>query len=155
MRRKWTTPEKGMKYESLFINASKRYGIPDGLLSRIAKQESNYDPNAFNHTSGATGLMQIIPRWHPGLDGDPAFDIELDSEAAYNPEIAIPYAAKYLRRLYNKFQSWALAVASYNRGQGNIAKDLKNYGAAWLSNTHPETFNYVTNVFRDTGLPFV
>jgi soluble lytic murein transglycosylase-like protein len=72
--------------------------------------------------------MQIIPKFHPGAD-------------ALNPAAAIDYAGHYLRRLYERFGSWELALAAYNWGEGNIARNAGN-PAAWPK----ETRDYVANI---------
>ncbi len=125
----WFTPRTGRKYEGYFIDASRRYNIPPGLLSRVAKQESDYNPFATN-PSGAMGIMQIIPKWHPGL-GNP-----------YDAREAIYYAAGYLYRLKNRFGSWRLALAAYNWGPTNLARK-------GFSKAPPETVNYVAQITKD------
>lgn len=136
------TPAHGLQYENLFIKASEAYGLPPGLLSRVAQQESSYNKNAYNKRSGASGLMQIVPRWHPDA-GDP-----------FDPAQAIPYAAKYLRSLYNRFGTWEKALAAYNWGQGNLSKALANVEPAsmWRGELPTETFNYITKIKKDTGI---
>lgn len=138
--RYWVTPANGLPYEPLFLSASKKYGLPSGLLSRIAYQESRYNPKAYNKGSTASGMMQIVPRWHPGVD-------------PFNVNAAIPYAASYLAQLHRLFPgSWDKAIASYNWGQGNIAKVANTYGDKWLDHVPDETYSYVKDVMRDTGL---
>ena len=56
----WTTPPKGQKYEKAFQSVTAKYALPDGLLSRVAYQESRYNPNAKSKV-GAIGLMQFMP----------------------------------------------------------------------------------------------
>lgn len=150
--RRWITPTHGAKYEPLFLAASARYGIPAGLLSRQAQRESNYNPNA-RSGAGALGIMQIIPRWHPALDpGDAA----ADAAAAFDPARAIPYAAKYLRALYDRFGSWTLALAAYNAGPTVVAKyGLDAQGNRIASGGVPpftETRNYVAAILPDVGI---
>lgn len=125
----WITPSAGQQFEPLFVSASERHGLPDGLLSRVAYQESMYDPQAFNATSGASGIMQIVPRFHPGVD-------------AWNPTEAIPYAASYLRQMFDRFGNWALALAAYNAGPTNVER----YGGI---PPFRETINYVNAILRD------
>jgi soluble lytic murein transglycosylase-like protein len=125
----WVTPTAGQKYETLFRSATDRSNLPDGLLSRVAYQESRYNPQAFNASSGASGIMQIVPKWHPGVD-------------PFNPEEAIPYAARYLRQQYDTFGDWTLALAAYNAGPGNVEK---YNGIPPFS----ETINYVSEILAD------
>lgn len=119
------------------LNAAEdTYGIPRDLLARQAYQESHFRPDIINGTTvspaGALGLMQIVPAYHPTAD-------------PLNVPAAITYAAGFLRSLYNQFGSWALALAAYNAGPGNVAK----YG-----NTVPpfaETQAYVSSILGDVN----
>jgi len=136
----WITPKAGQVFEPLFIDASKQYALPAGLLSRVAYQESRYNPRAFNKTSNASGMMQLVPKWFPGVD-------------PWDVTQAVPAAARELSTLYRRFGSWAKALAAYNWGQGNLNKyAITPYGDAWLQHTPRETYNYVIDVCKDTGI---
>jgi len=88
-------------------------GIPRDLLTRLAYQESHFRPDIISGETvsgeGAVGIMQIVPRFHPGVD-------------PRDPVASIKYAAKILRGWRNQFGSWSLALAAYNAGPGNVAK---------------------------------
>jgi soluble lytic murein transglycosylase-like protein len=130
-RQAWATPINGLAYENYFKTATARYNLPPGLLSRMALQESNYNPNASN-PSGALGIMQIIPRWHPGVN-------------VYDPRESIFYAGSLMRAYYNEFKNWPEALAAYNWGETNV----RNKGLAQMP---LETRNYIRNVLGDIGL---
>lgn len=130
MIKSYVYPARAEQYLPLFQMAEGRYQLPEGLLVRVAQQESGFDPNAKNAKSGAAGMMQIVPKWHPELSNP------------YDPVLAIPYAAKYLRQLYDQFHSWKLALAAYNWGPGNLQK----YG---ISKAPAETRNYVAQITSD------
>lgn len=132
----WRTPPRGLKYEPLFIDAGILHNIPRGLLSRVAEQESAYNPEAIS-PAGAKGIMQIIPRWHPTLD-DP-----------FDPNEAIPYAAGYLRDNRERFGSWRRALAAYNMGPTALQKIINKHGDDWIAHVPRETRNYVFNISRD------
>lgn len=125
----WQTPPAGLPWEDLFVSSSERFELPAGLLSRVADQESDYNPEAYNPSSGAAGMMQIVPRWHPGVD-------------PFDPGEAIPYAAKYLRELRDRFGSWSLALAAYNAGPSRV----EDYGGV---PPFPETLAYVREIMAD------
>src|SRR5688572_13579226 len=83
-------------------------GIDPGIFERQIDQESGFNPNAFNAGSGATGIAQIIPRFHPDVD-------------PRDPEASLVYAAGWMRRLVDANEgSYARALASYNWGPGNV-----------------------------------
>lgn len=109
-------------------------GIPNNILVRLAYQESRFKPDAFNAKSGATGIMQIVPRWNPGVD--PA-----------DPFASIAFAGKKLAGLYRMFGTWELALQAYNWGEGN----LKKYLAGQVSALPRETANYSAQILADVG----
>jgi murein DD-endopeptidase MepM/ murein hydrolase activator NlpD len=83
-------------------------GIDPGIFERQIDQESGFNPNAFNAGSGATGIAQIIPRFHPDVD-------------PRDPEASLVYAAGWMRRLVDANEGgYARALASYNWGPGNV-----------------------------------
>lgn len=129
--RVWVTPKKGQVYEPHFQAATAKYGLPAGLLSRVAARESFYNPDAIS-SAGAIGLMQIVPRFHPGVN-------------PRDPIASIDYAAKFLKQLFGQFGSWTLAVAAYNAGAGNVRK----YGGV---PPFAETRAYVAAILPDVGI---
>lgn len=132
----WEIPEKGLKFAGYFDDAERRYSLPEGILSRMAYQESRFRDDIITgevkSSAGATGLMQIIPRYHPNVD-------------PLDPVASIYYAAKYLKGLYNQFGTWAQALAAYNWGPGN----LDEFG---IANAPSETRNYVMQISNDIGI---
>lgn len=120
-------------YEADFADASARYGLPDGLLREVARQESGFNPGS-KSSAGAQGIMQFEPDTAAGLGVDP-----------WDPASAIDGAGRYLAQLHTQFGSWDLALAGYNAGAGAVAK----YG-----NTVPpyaETQDYVRIIFGKLG----
>ena len=138
---KWSPPAAAAPYLDALERATRAYGLPPLLLARVAYQESRFRPDiitgATKSSAGAEGIMQIVPRWHPGVD-------------PLDPAAAIDYAAKYLRGLYDRFGSWSLALAAYNWGQGNQSKDLRDgvVGNEWPA----ETRAYVRDITTDVGV---
>lgn len=130
--------------KGIFSAATARYGLPPTLLEAVAYRESRFRPDIVSgqlrSSKGAVGIMQIIPRFHPTLGESGALD----------PTQAIPYAASYLRKLFDQFGDWKLAVAAYNWGQGNLQKDLADQviGNQWPT----ETRNYVAEISSNAGL---
>lgn len=119
---------------SMLGAAEDKYGIPRDLLARQAYQESHFRPDIIDGTTsspaGAQGIMQIVPKYHPGVD-------------PLDPAAAIDYAGQFMAQLYNEFGTWPLALAAYNAGPGNVQK----YG-----DTIPpfsETQTYVADITAD------
>lgn len=131
----WSIPTLGRRFADLFQRAEYTHGVPQHLLARMAQQESNYDPDAVS-SAGALGIMQIIPRWHPGVD-------------ALNPAVAIDYAGSLLRRHFERFGSWSKALAAYNAGPTRLAKEISTAGVNWLAQMPAETQNYIARITAD------
>lgn len=150
-KRAWSVPSRAQPFLSLLRSAEATFGIPTNLLVRQAQQESNFNPLARSY-AGAVGLMQIIPRWHPTLSPGDAAEDEM---AALDPTKAVPYAARYLALLRQRFGSWSKALAAYNWGQGNLTTYLKRIGpnADWTKGLPKETRDYVNKIAGDIGLP--
>ena len=90
--------------DDIFNKASETYNVPVALLKAMAKQESNFDPNATS-SSGAQGVMQLMP----------ATAASLGVTNAYDPEQNIMGGAKYISQLLDKYDGdTTLALAAYN-----------------------------------------
>ncbi|CAL9677701.1 hypothetical protein SUDANB95_08028 (plasmid) [Actinosynnema sp. ALI-1.44] len=114
------------------------------IMAAQIETESNWNPNAYNSGSQATGLSQFIPStWEQyGTDGDG--DRVADPR---NPADAIITQAIYMCHLVDFVKKHPglngelvdLALASYNAGPGNVEK----FGGIPPFN---ETTNYVTKI---------
>lgn len=139
--RMYAAPKQASKYLELFKFVEDQSQIPRNLLLRLAQQESFFNPTATN-PSGAQGMMQLVPKWHPNVD-------------PLNPLEAIPYAGRFLREQFVRFGSWRAALAAYNWGPGNVNSALRKHGGsidAVLRDTTlvpKETRNYVAQITTD------
>ena len=126
------------KFDKDFFSAEKKHNLPNGILAEVAKVESDFNPNAIGPVlkdgTRAMGLMQIIPKYHPGVN-------------AMNPSAAIDYAGGYLRRLYDQFGSWDKALAAYNWGEGNLARIADDPN--WKQRLPSETKKYLQAILED------
>ncbi|PRY49409.1 cell wall-associated NlpC family hydrolase [Geodermatophilus tzadiensis] len=100
----------GVPYADLFTAAGARHGVDPALLAAVAKVESGFDTSAVS-SAGATGLMQFMPATARELGVDPS-----------DPASSVDGAARYLRRLTDRFGSTDLALAAYNAGPGTVAR---------------------------------
>lgn len=94
-------------YRDYALGAAGRNRVPGELFERQIAQESGFNPNAYNAGSGATGIAQIVQRWHP--DVDPT-----------DPLASLDYAARLMAGYYRQTGSWRKALAAYNWGVGNV-----------------------------------
>ncbi|PPK94516.1 cell wall-associated NlpC family hydrolase [Kineococcus xinjiangensis] len=123
---------KSAPYDAAFTAAEQKYGLPAGLLSAVAKQESGYNPHAKSPV-GALGLMQFMPGTAREMGVDPL-----------NPASAIDGAGRLLSKHLKSFGSLELALAAYNAGPGNV----KKHGGI---PPFDETQNYVKKIIGTLG----
>lgn len=114
----WSTiPENKRDLKGAFDEIEMKYNIPNNLLAKIGWRESRFDPDVISGkksgSSGEYGLMQIYEKYHPDFSKDMSVTEQID------------YAASYLRKNYDRFNDWQLAVMAYNWGPTNVANWIK------------------------------
>ena len=110
--------DRGSKYLHHIVEEVEKRGMPMevALLPII---ESAFNPQAFSHAK-ASGMWQFIPSTgrHFGLKqdwmADNRRDVLLSTDAALD----------YLQKLYGMFNSWELAFAAYNCGEGCVGRAI-------------------------------
>jgi soluble lytic murein transglycosylase-like protein len=95
-------------YIEVARSAARRHGIPEDLFLRLVQQESGWNSGAVSH-KGAIGLAQLMPGTASLLGVNP-----------HDPEQNLEGGARYLRRQFDTFGSWPLALAAYNAGPGAV-----------------------------------
>lgn len=140
---KWLGRSKD--YMSMLQGILKENGLPEDL-SYIALIESGLNPTVRSRAN-AVGMWQFIKgtATRYGLRVDWWIDERMD------PEKATYAAAKYFKNLYGMFDSWYLAAASYNAGEGRVSRAIKRHGtedfwelaAVKKRSLHRETREYV------------
>jgi membrane-bound lytic murein transglycosylase D len=137
----WEESAEGKKWAPVLAAAEAANGLPAGLLSRQAAEESSFDPAVIYGTetssAGALGILQLEPAYFSSVNVPTPFT-DADVTAQINQ------AAAEDARLYGVFGSWPLAMAAYNWGQGNVSAWVAS-GAdstAWP----PETQKYVADI---------
>ena len=106
--------------EEEFTNA----GIPIEIRT-LAIVESGLNPVAKSGKS-AVGIWQFMPA--TGKE----FGLEINSmvDERCNPRLASRAAAQYLKRMYNIYGDWTLAIAAYNCGPGRVNRALSSSGVS-------------------------
>ncbi|MEL7213906.1 MAG: lytic transglycosylase domain-containing protein [Pseudomonadota bacterium] len=111
---KFSSPRYNGKYRGQYLEmakaAARKHGIPEDLFLRLVQQESAWNPNARSH-KGAMGLAQLMPATARYLGVNPR-----------DPRQNLEGGARYLRKQYDEFRSWRLALAAYNAGPGAVKK---------------------------------
>ncbi len=131
----WQPSSRAAAYLDRVRQAESKHRIPHNLLARLIEQESNWNPDAFNGPTGASGIAQIVPRWHPTVNNP------------FDPTEAIDYAGFYLRQLFNNFGTWDRALAAYNWGWGNVDHWIAS--GEQFAALPRETQSYVTDITGD------
>jgi membrane-bound lytic murein transglycosylase D len=88
----------------------------------IAEVESSFNPRA-RSPAGATGMFQLMPATARSLD----LSVGFFQDDRLQPEKSARAAARYLRRLHERFGEWRLALAAYNCGEGRVSALLKKH----------------------------
>ncbi|MFW7379980.1 MAG: LysM peptidoglycan-binding domain-containing protein [Oligoflexus sp.] len=135
--------DRGEKYKAMIVSILEEQEVPTELYY-LALIESGFVQNARSHAS-AVGIWQFIrgtgKRY--GLRIDNYVDERID------PHRATIAATLYLNDLRNVFNSWYLAMAAYNAGEGRIMRAIMKGKSRdfWelARNKHlpSETMNYV------------
>jgi soluble lytic murein transglycosylase len=129
-----------LKYGSIVRGHARNYRLDPALLAAVIYQESKFRPTV-KSTSGAIGLMQLLPNTAKGIaihTGGTQFRVS----DLYDPELNVRYGSWYLRHLLDKYGDERTALAAYNAGQENVDEWRRNgQGIAFA-----ETRSYVSRV---------
>lgn len=129
------------KYAKLMKDILNKYGLPGDLIY-LALIESGFSPKAYS-VAKAAGPWQFIAETGKryGLKIDWWADERRDYEKSTHA------AASYLRDLYGMFDSWQLATAAYNAGEGKISRAVDRY----KSNEYAQLikYGYLTQETKD------
>ena len=122
-------------YAELITAAAEAHGVDPLLVQALIQVESNYQPRA-RSAKGAKGLMQLMP----------SVVREYRVRNAYDPKANIAAGVQKLKGLIDRWGGdLALALASYNAGEGAV---MKFNGIP----PYRETQNYVAKILLIAGL---
>lgn len=97
----------------LFLTMSIKYGLPPDLLSSLCWIESRHTVNAVHHDDGGSdslGICQIK------YDTAKSLGFRGTAKQLMEPKYNIKYAALYLSKQVNRYNSIERGVIAYNRG---------------------------------------
>jgi Transglycosylase SLT domain len=110
-------------------------GINADYFVRQIQIESGFNPNAYS-PAGAVGIAQFLPSTAAGLGVNP-----------YDPISALAGAARYMANYARQYNgNYAMALAAYNAGGGNVAYAVAAGGANWMNFLPAETQRYILNI---------
>jgi membrane-bound lytic murein transglycosylase D len=137
------TVENWVRRSSLYLPIIRKMFSDSSLpldLAYLPLIESGFNVMAYSHAQAA-GIWQFIPSTgkHYGLRNSYWVDERRD------PLKATSSAISYLKKLFNDFGNWHLALAAYNCGEGGVSRAIKKAGVSdyWQLQLPKETMNYV------------
>ncbi len=134
-----TYMKRSGKYKDLMQRILREKRLPEDLVW-LCLVESGFNPKAYSWAR-AVGPWQFIASTgrNYGLRRNWWYDERRDF-------VKSTYAAcDYLTFLYTKFESWTLALAAYNGGEGRVARVMKKHKTNdfWKLKLNKQTANYV------------
>lgn len=140
---KWTAPKLlGLSYQffPLFETFLDSYNMPIEL-KYLAVIESGLNPIA-KSGSGAAGLWQFMFQTGKG------YGLEINSYIDERMDIvkSTEAACKYLKKLYETYNDWILAIASYNCGPGTVNNAIRRAGG---KTNYWDIYPYLPNQTRN------
>jgi len=146
--RKWFRVwlERSGRYIPLMRKILRDHGLPEDLVY-LAMVESGFSSKAYSRAR-AVGQWQFM-RATGRLDG---LKVNFWVDERRDPEKATIAAARHLKDLFDRFQSWKLAAAAYNAGAGRVSRAIRRYKTEdfWAitrgSYLRRETRNYVPKI---------
>lgn len=96
--------------------AARKHGVPEERLRAMRRVESGGDSSAVSK-KGARGEFQVMP--------ETAKELGYTPEDMHDPEKSADAAAKYTRKMYDRFGDWDSAVEAYNAGPARVAHRKK------------------------------
>ncbi|RMF26554.1 MAG: LysM peptidoglycan-binding domain-containing protein [Bacteroidetes bacterium] len=139
---------RGVMYFPIIEHYLSQYNLPQGM-KYLPLVESSMRPKAVSHV-GATGLWQFMPATARqfGLRVNHYLDERRD------PYKSTEAALRYLAYLYEKYESWELALAAYNAGSGTVDRAIRRAGSTdfWKIRSYlpRETRQYVPKLIVAT-----
>jgi membrane-bound lytic murein transglycosylase D len=113
-----------MLYSPIFDYYFEKYDLPKEL-KYLAIIESRLEPKAKSRV-GALGIWQLMAPTAKEL-GLRIYHSVDERRDVYSSTDA---ACRYLKKLYNRFGDWTLAIAAYNTGQGRVSRILRESGGS-------------------------
>jgi membrane-bound lytic murein transglycosylase D len=127
------------RYQEMMQGILRQYGLPEDLIY-MALIESGFNPQAYSwaHASGPWQFISSTGKIY-GL----TYDWWLDERR--DPVKSTHAAAKYLKKLYQEFADWRLALAAYNCGEVRVRRAIASAGTRdfWQLSLPRQTRNYV------------
>lgn len=118
-------PQKGLDIALATIKWAKHYEVDPKLILAVQTVESKFDIHAIS-SSGAMGLMQIIPKWH--LEKIKQAKIDVGTPELFNVDSNIYIGTWVLKECMSKFKFADALEVCYSGGHVGYANSvITNY----------------------------
>ena len=142
--------ERGERYKGPIMALLREQGVPTEIYYQ-AMIESGF-------ATGATSRAHAVGVWQFMKETGRRYGLRVDSyvDERRDPMRSTIAAALYMKDLYNVFQSWYLAIAAYNAGEGRImntimrAKTRDFWTMVKMKVLPNETLNYIPKFLAAT-----
>ncbi len=125
-------------YQALMDAAAKEFGMHPSVLYAICRAESGFNPKVVSFAD-AHGLLQlIVPTATAMAKG---LDIEANAETLKQPPVNVRLGARYLKKLFDRFEREQQMAAGYNAGGGAVGRWRKQRGD-WPMDLFVETIPF-------------
>lgn len=112
-------------FATLMDKAAVEFGMHPSVLYAICRSESGFNPRIESHAH-AIGLLQLIlPTAQAMAKG---LEVEATPETLRQPAVNVRLGARYLSKLYGRFEREQQMAAGYNAGGGAVGRWRKQRG---------------------------
>lgn len=110
---------RSIQYFPIFEHYLEKHQLPEAL-KYLPIVESALNPRAISRV-GAGGLWQFMP----ATGKERGLEINKYIDERFDPVKSTEAAMEHIRRQYQRFDDWALALAAYNSGSGRVSRAIK------------------------------
>jgi membrane-bound lytic murein transglycosylase D len=118
--------------------------MPHDLIF-LAMIESGFDPTARSQAQ-ASGLWQFLA----GTGRSYGLRVDAEVDERNHPERATDAALDYLKYLHDRFDSWYLAAAAYNCGEGRVARIMKQVTGSEKATSEEDYYKIWSRLPKET-----
>jgi membrane-bound lytic murein transglycosylase D len=123
--------DRGTRYLYHVVEEVEKRGMPTEI-ALLPIVESAFNPQAYSRANAA-GMWQFIP------STGKVFGLKQDFHADHRRDVLLSTGAAmdYLQKLHGMFDSWELALAAYNCGEGCVARAIQKNARKGLPTDYP------------------
>jgi len=113
------------QYVNITVAEATKHNIDPLLILAMIETESSFNTRAYNQ-SGAMGLMQVIPRYHPDL-------VTQYHQTLFDPDMGITTGIQVLMKFVQKHN-------------GDFVKAINNYGGDRSGNYYKTIYRHLQEI---------